>query len=172
MMVGKFISRIFLFFGLICLTLGVAYGQTTNNKIIEFVIKQTVLPGSSLGYEYHYKAGVLSAYRNTTVWRGEDYVGKSKRIYKKKLSKNNIRLLDSIIYNLDVLSFDSSYSTPTIDGVYWEFLFYFNGKFKKVDLDNYYLKELDVLLVFVNQQLPKKKRYINFDIFGVKSEIM
>ena len=147
-------------------------GQSRIETEYTFSIKQTMLPDPNPEYEYVITNGQLTIYEININWKKEHPIEKKKKIYRTRLSENQLKSLDSILVKINIESLDSSYSNPILDGVYWTFDFKINDKRKKVILDNYYLKRLDVLLEYINKQIPEKKRWISFEIFDVKRDFI
>jgi len=139
--------------------------QSMNNN--KLTISQYILPGPNF-YQYQLNNESIKVLEVRWKWyRGQSNL-KRKVIYKKKLNKDNIDSIDSIIIQLDLNNIDTSYSKPVIDGVIWVYEFNWNQMTKKIRLDNFYLERLNPLLCYMNGLLPLKKRIISFDIFETK----
>ena len=140
-----------------------------TNTVYGFSIKQTILPGGTTD-EYIYNEGTLTVNKITLKWN-DDKLKESKSVaLSVKIKDAQKLILDSIINDININTLDSLYSNPVIDGVYWIFNFKINNEVIKVQLDNYYLEQLDKLLIFINKILPTENRYITFNTLGVKDD--
>ena len=116
-----------------------------------FSIKQVILPGGDFS-EYLYENGILTIKNN------------GNKIFRTKLDSKIYIKLDSLIQILDLEKIDSIYQGGGIDGVNWTFTFKgYSSKEKQIYFNNYFQNDFHKVLLFINSQIPEKKRYISFE---------
>ena len=157
------IRRLFTF---TLLFLDVLSAEKTYCQVLEteysFSVRKTVLPGPNPEYEYVYNMGQLTVFEINKNWKKAYPTEKKKKLFNTKFSESQMKSLDSILVEINIESLDTSYSNPMMGGVYWTFDFRTKDQMKKVVLDNYYLKSLDDLIVYINKQIRENKRFISF----------
>ncbi len=162
-----------LFLALGLLMKGSLIGQNNQCNSLSFTITERILPGGTQ-YEYEYWNGQLSVYEVPQVSiivydNNLREPSPEKRKYKIKLKNSQILSVDSIVKSINPMNLDSIYSTATIDGMNWTLQFKLEGRTKKIFLDNYYLAQLEPLLKYLNELLPRDKRLITFDFVSKNS---
>ena len=116
---------------------------------ITFLIKQVDLPNGHLS-SYEFDGRILIASEN------------GKRIEKRELTQTEIIQIDFVIKKIRLDTLKENYSRPVLDGVHRTFAFHINGTKKEIELDNYYLVNLDIFICKVNSYLKEKNRIISF----------
>jgi len=145
-------------------SIDLVHGQSLGNPVDSFSIIQTVLPGANPEFEYAYENDKLTIFKIQGVEKKGEYIKKKKRIYSTHFNEGEIESLDSILTLININKLDSNYSNASLDGIYWSFIFQQGDKRRIIVLDNYYLEELDLLLAYLNKQLPQKMRLISLKI--------
>ena len=95
-----------------------------------------------------------------------------KLIYSKKLKSADT---DSIVNHINLSSIqglNNTYSGNWIDGINWTVTIILDKFEKEIFLENYYLPEIDEVLLELNRRLPDKYRQINFDYFNIKKKFL
>jgi hypothetical protein len=147
----------------------ILYSQNEIKIDNEIKITQTLLPGGNPKFQYEVNNRLLIVEKINVKWDDNQYVEKSKRIFRRKLTNDQINEIDSIIKNADLDNLDSTYYSAVMDGVIWIYDFKWGETSKKIELGNYYLDNLDQILTYINNLLPENKRFISFEIFNIKS---
>lgn len=162
----------FLILAVALLMKGSLMGQNNQFCSLSFTITERILPGGTQ-FEYEYCDGILSVYEvpQISIIIHDDKVRESSQEnekYSVKLKSSQILSVDSIVRTINPMNLDTLYSSATIDGVNWTLQFKLRGETKKIFLNNYYLAQLDPLLKYINELLPRDKRVITFDFVSKK----
>lgn len=59
-----------------------------------------------------------------------------------------------------------------MDGVSWTFVIQDGIHKKTIFLENYYLPQLNTILLKINGVLPSRYKLINFNLFGIKEKYL
>jgi hypothetical protein len=162
----------FLILAVALLMKGSLMGQNNQSYSLSFTITERILPGGTQ-FEYEYYDGILSVYEvpQISIIIHDDKVREPSQEngkYRVKLKSSQILSVDSIVRTINPMNLDTLYSSATIDGVNWTLQFKLRGETKKIFLNNYYLAQLDPLLNYINELLPRDKRVITFDFVSKK----
>ncbi|MBX7205997.1 MAG: hypothetical protein K1X81_11290 [Bacteroidia bacterium] len=87
----------------------------------------------------------------------------NKRKESRKLNQTEISQIDSVIKLIRLDTLVERYYRQVFDGVHRTFEFDINGVKKKITLNNYYLKNLDIFIRKVNSYLDERNRLISFE---------
>jgi hypothetical protein len=141
--------------------------QNANQQKIKISIIQECLPGPNPVYTYKVSD------KSLTILRSRKILGQkiklTGRIYSlgfNRIQKDSLRL---ILSEIDLSKYKNSYTSSMLDGVVWEFDIISIFGSKKISLWNYYTPDFGKILDFLNRQIPANKRYISFDILGIRS---
>jgi hypothetical protein len=140
----------------------------TNKLYIYF--RQRILPGPNPDVVYQLSDNKLNIY-HVDIWK-KFKIGNKKPIYSKRLKSAEI---DSIVYHLNISSIqelNNTYSGQWIDGINWTVTIKLDKFEKEIFLNNYYLPEIDEVLLELNSRLPDEYRQISFDYFNIKKEFL
>ena len=142
-------------------------GQSKPKDCIDISILQRSFPGPNSDIEYRI-TGKKIVIRKIEDWN-KDWKNKE-ILYIGFMNKKIADSLCSMINSGQIDSLDDSYSSQWLDGMQWKFSFNTAILNKEVVLSNYYLKELGDILDLINEEIPKKRRYISFEYFDIKCE--
>ncbi len=93
-------------------------------------------------------------------------------LYSYRLSENFVDSLRLSIQEQDLMHLDSSYASSVMDGVSWTLVIQDGTHKKTIFLENYYLSQLDTILLKINGAIPSRYRLINFNLFGIKEKYL
>jgi len=140
----------------------------TNNLYIYFM--QRILPGPNPDVVYQLSDNKLNIY-HIDIWK-KFKIGNKKLIYSNRLKSAEI---DSIVNHINISSIqvlNNTYSGKWIDGINWTVIIKYGGFEKEIFLNNYYLPEIDEVLLELNKRLPDEYRQISFDYFNIKKDFL
>jgi hypothetical protein len=143
------------------------FGQDNYKLKYKVYITQEIFPGPNPLLKYKVSGKHFRILRTKKILKGN--FNFTDEIYYCKLNRTSLDSMNLIINKIDFSKFNPSYTSATLDGVAWDFIINSNSGTKKISLLNYYIPEFGLLLDFLNRQLPKEKRYISFDIFGLRN---
>jgi hypothetical protein len=143
-------------------------GQNKNYPTIKLIITQDMLPGPNPQIIYKISRNQLTIIKTQKIFNQRVRI--SENLYCKRFSRAQRDSLRLIINNIDLSKLDNNYTSAVLDGVYWTFDFDTINGSKIVILWNYYLPEFGLLIDFLNNKIPRKKRYISFDYFGIRKQ--
>jgi len=162
---------IFLFYNIIISLPYNIYSQTNRNDSLKVSITQTISSGPNQVYNYLLKNDSLFVLETKDGFYGNNYYGyKTTTIFRKQIPKADFGDLYAILDSIFLSKIDSVYSQDLDDGVAWDFEIVYKKTTIKTYLSNYYIPELDKLLMFLNSELPTNSQMISFEVFGVKKE--
>jgi len=131
---------------------------------------QRILPGPNPDVVYQLSDNKLNIY-HIDIWK-KFKIGNKKLIYNKRLESAEI---DSIVKHINISriqELNNTYSGQWIDGINWTVTIKLDRFEKEIFLNNYYLPEIDEVLLELNRRLPDKYRQISFDYFNIKKEFL
>ena len=141
-------------------------GQDLNNQKIKISIRQECYPGPNPIFTYKVSGKRFTIEKTKYIIR--ESIKVTDDIYTLKLNKTQEDSLKIILSKIDLTKFESSYTSAILDGIAWDFNLRSIYGTKKISLWNYYLPEFGSILDFLNRQLPKDKRFISFDLLGIR----
>jgi hypothetical protein len=142
-------------------------GQSANKQKIKLSITQECFPGPNPIIAYKVSGKSFRIQRTQKVLRQKFKV--TDEIYSSKFNRIQEDSLRLILSEIDLLKYEKSYSSAILDGIAWDFNISSTYGKKEISLWNYYLPDFGKILDFLNRQLPKDKRYISFDLLGIRN---
>ena len=144
------------------------FAQDNHKQKNKLCITQECFPGPNPMITYKVSGKTFKVLRTQKILKEKFKV--TDEIYYCRLNSTENDSLKLIVNKIDLSKFENSYASSVLDGVAWEFSINSSFGAKKISLWNYYLPEFGMLLDFINRQLPKDKRYISFDLFGIRKK--
>lgn len=149
--------RKLLFLFLFIVHQSISYSQSGDGHI-QFAIEQS--SGGSGGI-YIFDSGEIKIY---TYGQEEAYTV--------ILNKDHIRKIDSAYQKIGIENLENTYKREVVEGVYRIFKFLDGSQEKKIVLSNYFVKELDSFLRFINTLIPEDKIQISFGNIYLQSDTL
>jgi hypothetical protein len=141
-------------------------GQNKDNSPFKLTITQDMYPGPNPQFTYMISRNRLTIIKTQKIF---NYTVKIREdLYSRRFNKTQRDSLSMIINKIDFPKLDNIYRAAAMDGICWTFNFKTTNESKTVILSNYYLPELELLIDFLNNKIPKSSRYISFDYFGTR----
>jgi|WetSurMetagenome_2_1015567.scaffolds.fasta_scaffold763826_1 hypothetical protein len=158
----KHINTVFILLTIFCFQ-KISYGQE-NSMEFEITFCQLVFPGPNPVYQYIISQKYLSV--NEIYFPQNASVDQKikRKLFRKKLNQIQRDSIFTILNSIEIENLENEYVNAVLDGVIWYFSFTDSKVRKYIKIDNYYLEELNTLLVFINRQLPEKRQYIFFQV--------
>ena len=144
---------------------GLSTAKNLDNDTI--TITQQILPGPNWNYSYLVSSERITIYRTKNLTKSGHT--RKRKIYNLKLNPQQSDSLLFIIKQIEIAEL-KNYSAGWLDGVIWTFNFKCENINMVIELENYYLPEIEELVDFLNRLLPKNKRFISFDIFNIRDK--
>jgi len=142
--------------------------QENKSNCLYIYFIQRILPGPNPDVVYQLSDNKLSIY-HADIYK-KVRIRNKKLIYSKRLKSAEI---DSIVNHINLYSIqglNNTYSGNWFDGINWTVTIKLDKFEKEIFLDNYYLPEIDKVLLELNKRLPDKYRQITFDYLNIKKK--